>query len=737
MQADETTGKDVGGEGRPRRVLYVDADKRARDAVSTHAERNRPAMTVDVVGDSETAVSRVTENRYDCVVGEYDLPADDGISLADRLEAAGYRGPFLLFTSHDPAAVAREAFAAGVTDFVQKRPDSESYGFLFDKIDGAVSGNEEVEYESGGKRRDIDTLVALAEAADESTWLAGDLDPVSPVPEPANVYDAVAEVLENDRTFRTHVVRNTDEDVTDPRVWELEDDGAVEHRRVELPEGDSRLDLFRDVSADYERAQRLDRFERLLDTAQDGLYALDTNGHYTYVNESMTETLGYDREEMLGKHAAEILGRGEFERGQTHVKELVADTERESEVMELSVETKTGEELPVAIHFAPLYDEADGYDGLVGVMRDVSERKERERRLRESKRRYRTLAENIPDGAVAMFDEDLQYTLVGGELFENLDYEVDDFEGVAIDEIHTEGYIERFENEYEAVFEGERAQFKFSHGEGYYRTNLVPIRDGDGNVDAGLAMVIDVTEQHEYKQQLERQNERLGQFASIVSHDLRNPLNIIEGRLQIYRERGGEEHLDVVEESLEEMGNLINDLLDLARKGQTVEEVQDVDLAEYVDHCWTGVETGDATVEVTDPGTVVADPGRFGQLLTNLFRNSVEHGSTGSQTQSDDSVEHGSTSNRQEADDSVEHDSDGVTVRVGVTDEGFFVADDGPGIPESRREDVLEYGVTDSEDGTGIGLAIVSEIAEAHGWSVTITDSWAGGARFEFAGVDS
>jgi len=77
-----------------------------------------------------------------------------------------------------------------------------------------------------------------------------------------------------------------------------------------------------------------------------------------------------------------------------------------------------------------------------------------------------------------------------------------------------------------------------------------------------------------------------------------------------------------------------------------------------------------------------------------------------------------------------------VTVTVGAIDgRGFYVADDGPGIPEEDREDVLESGYTTSQDGTGFGLAIVSEIAEAHGWSVEVTESGAGGARFEITGV--
>ena len=158
-------------------------------------------------------------------------------------------------------------------------------------------------------------------------------------------------------------------------------------------------------------------------------------------------------------------------------------------------------------------------------------------------------------------------------------------------------------------------------------------------------------------------------------------------------------------------------------------------------------------------GGIEADPDRLQRLLGNLFRNAVEHGSTSppSQAQEDavehgstssrsqareDAVEHGSTSNRPKADDAVESGSmssqaepddaadPSVTVQVErLADGGFAVADDGPGIPADDRDRVFESGYT-TGDGTGLGLAIVKTIAEAHGWTVSVAESDAGGARF-------
>jgi signal transduction histidine kinase len=72
---------------------------------------------------------------------------------------------------------------------------------------------------------------------------------------------------------------------------------------------------------------------------------------------------------------------------------------------------------------------------------------------------------------------------------------------------------------------------------------------------------------------------------------------------------------------------------------------------------------------------------------------------------------------------------------VGALPDGFYVEDDGPGIPPDERDDVLKSGFTTSDEGTGFGLAIVCQIADAHDWSVEIVEGSEGGARFEFHGA--
>jgi signal transduction histidine kinase len=231
----------------------------------------------------------------------------------------------------------------------------------------------------------------------------------------------------------------------------------------------------------------------------------------------------------------------------------------------------------------------------------------------------------------------------------------------------------------------------------------------------------------EREAELRRERDRLEEFASLVSHDLRNPLTVAEGRLELAREECESEHLGAVDRALDRMEELIEDVLTVARGGTAVEDREPVDLDEACRTCWEVVADEEATLDVESDATVLADRSRLEQLLSNLFRNAVEHGTTDDRWAADGS---------RSSDGDCAGSNGGVHVVVGDRPDGFFVEDDGPGVPEGDREAVFEAGYTTAPDGTGFGLRIVGEIASAHGWSVDLTAGREGGARFEVTGVD-
>jgi signal transduction histidine kinase len=153
------------------------------------------------------------------------------------------------------------------------------------------------------------------------------------------------------------------------------------------------------------------------------------------------------------------------------------------------------------------------------------------------------------------------------------------------------------------------------------------------------------------------------------------------------------------------MDTLIEDLLTLAREGETVTDLEPVDFRATVEGCWTNVDTRDATLVTDIDQTIHADESRLKQVFENLVRNAVEHGGKE------------------------------VTVTVGELDDGFYVEDDGPGIPEDERDNVFDAGYTTTEEGTGFGLSIVKQVVDAHDWEIHVTEGSDGGARFEVTGV--
>jgi len=243
----------------------------------------------------------------------------------------------------------------------------------------------------------------------------------------------------------------------------------------------------------------------------------------------------------------------------------------------------------------------------------------------------------------------------------------------------------------------------------------------DGCDGLRLVSLRDVTESREQQSRIDTQteqladlaaqNERLERFASVISHDLRNPLDVAKGRTNAVKEMLDDPelgtHLAGVQDAHDRMQRIISDVLTLAREGENIGETTYVPLETAATDAWSHVDTADGTLTVDTQLVVEADADRLTQILENLFRNAVTHC------------------------------GDDVTVRVGELPDGdgFAVSDDGPGIPPEDRERILEAGYSGDGAGTGLGLAIVSSIAEAHGWSVRVTDAPSGGARFEFADV--
>ncbi|MFB6206420.1 MAG: sensor histidine kinase [Haloglomus sp.] len=188
---------------------------------------------------------------------------------------------------------------------------------------------------------------------------------------------------------------------------------------------------------------------------------------------------------------------------------------------------------------------------------------------------------------------------------------------------------------------------------------------------------------------LREANERLERFADILRHELRNPLNILDGYLVRARERDDPSAFDRCERAVDRMMRLLEESELVIAGGSLDVDAEAVDLAAACGDCWQAIPSAAVQLRIETTRSVVADRDRLAQLLENLFRNAVEHG-----------------------------------------------GDDGTGISADEREAVFEAGYSTATSGSGLGLAVVDTVADLHGADVRVTASEAGGARFEMTGFD-
>jgi len=210
----------------------------------------------------------------------------------------------------------------------------------------------------------------------------------------------------------------------------------------------------------------------------------------------------------------------------------------------------------------------------------------------------------------------------------------------------------------------------------------------------------------------------IDQVSSVISHDLRNPLDVAKAHLRAARETGDAEHFDAVADAHDRMEQIIRDVLTITRDQITVDPSENVSIEAAAKDAWQSVDTESATLNIREElPTVTADADRLQRLFENLFRNAVEHGSD---------IDDRLRKQEQETDSGRV-----VVVSVGGLEDGFYVADDGQGISSEKQNQVFDPGYSTQDDGTGLGLAIVDRIVAAHGWELTLTTAANGGARFE------
>lgn len=709
----------------PIRVLHVDDEPDLSDMVATFLEREDDRLTVCTATSANEGLETIDEADVDCIVSDYDMPSTNGIEFLEAVRESHPELPFILYTGKGSEEVAADAISAGVTDYLQKDRGTEQYAILANRITNAVSAQwSAIESEQNRYRleRILKTIpscvvqldyegrfifandravevLGLEEseltdwAYNDPEWEIMDLNG-NPISDEKLPFRQVRDSGEPLYGFR-HTIKwsdGTQKNLLVNGTPLLDSNGETDSVIFSL------TDITDQIEYQHQLTQATARLEALFENSPDMINIHDMEGNITDPNPLLCEEMGYDEDELtdmkvweldqeMNPHKAHTLWEGMNQ----------GDRKR----IEGVYQRRDGSELPVEVHIRYRY--VDGEDRFMVISRDITERKKQEQQLQQERDRFRAVFEEAFDTMV-LADEDGQYIKVNKSATELFRHPEDELIGRSIREFAPED------------FDFEMAWQEFQQSEKELGTFPLVRPNGDERIieyaatrdiipDQHLSVLRDVTERKQREQKLNRQNEQLDEFASLVSHDLRNPLNVASGHLEIARKDCDSEHLEPVKRALDRMNTLTEDLLMLARQGETIDDLEPVDIAVLVEGCWQNVETADATLVIDVNRTIYTDKSRLKQLVENLVRNAVEHG------------------------------GDAVTVTVGELDDGFYIEDNGPGIPEHEHDDVFDAGYSTNKEGTGFGLSIVKQIVNAHDWEIHVAEGSEGGARFEISSV--
>ncbi len=490
---------------------------------------------------------------------------------------------------------------------------------------------------------------------------------------------------------------------------------------------------FRDVTERRERERELERTERRFEAIFEDpnilVGLLEPDGTVIDVNGTAMEYVDAELTDVIGEQFCETPWWG----GESaDVREDVREwTERaaagEYVNFEADLSRPDGERYTLNGVFRPVTNDDGDVVSIVVSDRDITERKKRERELEESEQRYRTLAENFPNGVVTLFDHDLEYTLAAGQGFEKIPVDPADIEGNHYRDAWDAATSDALEPALRGALEGEQGAVELEYADREWVVYTVPITDTRGDVFAGVTMAHDITERKEYQRRLEEtvdrleeSNKRLEQFAYAASHDLQEPLRMVSSYLQLIEGRyanaldsDGREFLEYAVDGAERMRDMIDGLLAYSRVETQGEPLEPVALETVFDDVLEDLqlrlEETDAALEVGELPRVEGDASQLRQVFQNLLSNALEY------------------SGDEPPRVRVDAERRGEDWVVSVHDEGIGIDPD----DQDRIFEVFErlHG-REAHAGTGIGLALCQRIVERHGGEIRVDSVPGEGATF-------
>ncbi len=755
----------VTGHPSPLSALFVGESGTKPASVIQRVADQEEDINLVTASTPEQAVDLVESQRFHCIISDQTVYDSDSVENTKQLRQTGDRRPLILLVeaTHDPTF--ERALEDGVSEVIpletldepsrivrnrikfhvgrhrRQRRDRELWFHVRQLIDHAedviwIISHEwdELLYANAAFERIWN--LSLEELYARPQYFLEGIHP-SDRPKVRRAMERVSAGEEVELEFRV----NREEDYS---IWVwvkgypiTDDEGEI------IAVSGFTRDITERKSEEQRYRRERDRFQRLFEHFPEPTVAYrfeDESSRIEAVNEAFEDTFGYESETAVGRDVDELVAPDELLNEAAQLDERV----RSGEFVDAEVRRNTAEgDRYFRFRSIELPDD-DEFDGFA-IYADIHERKQRERTLNALHETSRELARTqeqaaiaqvatnavddtigVPWGATWLLDE-------GTEMFtpahltssleqsmpERVEIPTDD---PLVDAIDREDEIQLDDTASSDIWPSALSPVRSAlvlplGGHGFF---LIGSPEPNGladehrsfarilaaNTEAALERADREVTLRQQRRELQRQNERLEEFTSVVSHDLRTPLSVATATTEQLSLEHEDVDVSTIENALNRMDNIISKTLTLARSGQVMGDVESVDLYELAMRCRHTVSASDLDIEIDeDLPTIEADPDRLQHVFENLYRNAVDHGGPD------------------------------VTITVEPTADGFSVSDDGPGISAEEVENVFETGYSTTAEGTGFGLAIVKRIAESHGWEIHVEESSSGGASFRFSDV--
>ena len=464
--------------------------------------------------------------------------------------------------------------------------------------------------------------------------------------------------------------------------------------------------------------------------------AVDLDGNVTLINKKGCSILEYDEDEIIGKNwLSSFVDETKRDEAGMNFKNASGVATDHKEVFPYVLISKSGKKRIIEARKVVMRNEKDEIIGFLISGEDVTDFHTFQNTLKKLVYQYRTLAGNIPNTDMYLFDKSLRFLIAEGTDMKKYNHTKDDFEGKTVYEV-LDNEAKRFLIPlYESAITGKEISTEFSSNGNDYIISLLPLRNNEGEIYGGMSIIQNITKEKNITQNLrkakdiaEDANSAKNSFLASVSHEIRTPLNAIIGFSEqlskTHMSKQQQNFVDIIAKSSDHLLSLVNEILVLSKidAGEVYFNEQPFKPVQVVKEVYNTlkIKAGEKSInfkyndENCGERILLGDTLRLKQILINIANNAIKFTESGyvdikCQVQ--------------------EENEDTVKVQFDITDTGI-------GIPDEKLEAIFEeFKQADSTvlkkyGGTGLGLTISKHLVELQGGTISVKSELGGGSCF-------